>query len=394
MPELNRQAIHENKDTFNTIDWMFYWNTKGLCYEKLNMFDSAMTAFNQALYFTKRNQHPGWIGLVQGNLGQIFLHQGQLDSAEILLNMDIHASIRDSQQFADNAANSLQLLSRIYTMRGQPMEALRVLRRAQQFLYQLPSKSIQANLTFAFMLAFEKLGRADSVLAYSNRYTVLRDSIEHQAASNKEEFVNLRLENTLSIHKIESLHKERNRINLIRNFSIVLALLAGALSYLFLNRQRLKMKLHEQQTLEAKNKAEHEMMEAKSKLEFFTQHLIEKNNLVETLQHQLNQKTLDDQQLQVISMLSQHTILTDEDWDRFRHLFEKVYPGFFHNLKIKAPDITLAEQRMAALTKLHLSSKEASYLLGISHASVNKAKLRLRTRLALETDADLDAYLA
>lgn len=144
--------------------------------------------------------------------------------------------------------------------------------------------------------------------------------------------------------------------------------------------------------LEDKHKAEAEARDAKNQLTIFTQHLIEKNVLVEKLQDQLTEKALDDEQRQAISALSHHAILTDEDWDRFKSLFEKVYPGFFHHLKSRTPDITLAEQRMAAITKLHISAKEASQLLGISPASVNKTRQRLRTRLGIENDTDLDAY--
>jgi DNA-binding CsgD family transcriptional regulator len=75
-------------------------------------------------------------------------------------------------------------------------------------------------------------------------------------------------------------------------------------------------------------------------------------------------------------------------------MFEKVYPGFFHSLKQQSPDITLAEQRMAALCKLQVTPKEAANLLGISPNSVNKTRQRLRSRLGLDPDANLEQYFA
>ena len=60
---------------------------------------------------------------------------------------------------------------------------------------------------------------------------------------------------------------------------------------------------------------------------------------------------------------------------------------------MQASDVTLAEQRMAALTRLHLTTKQMAAVLGISPNSVIKAKQRLRQRFNLETDLDVEAFL-
>lgn len=90
--------------------------------------------------------------------------------------------------------------------------------------------------------------------------------------------------------------------------------------------------------------------------------------------------------------LANYTILTDADWDRFKNLFTKVYPGFFIGLKHHVPDITLAEQRMAALIKLNIPNKDAAAMLGISHNSIYKTRQRLRQRLRIERDEEMDQF--
>ena len=74
-------------------------------------------------------------------------------------------------------------------------------------------------------------------------------------------------------------------------------------------------------------------------------------------------------------------------------LFEKTLPGFFARLRMQANDITLAEQRMAALTRLHLTTKQMAAVLGISPNSVIKAKQRLRQRFNLQTDFHVEAFI-
>jgi DNA-binding CsgD family transcriptional regulator len=63
-------------------------------------------------------------------------------------------------------------------------------------------------------------------------------------------------------------------------------------------------------------------------------------------------------------------------------------------LKEKAADITAAEQRMAALTRLHLTTRQIAAILGISADSVNKTRQRLRSRLKISADANLEEVIA
>jgi len=91
--------------------------------------------------------------------------------------------------------------------------------------------------------------------------------------------------------------------------------------------------------------------------------------------------------------LTHQAILTEDNWEKFRTLFEKIHPGFFRKLKESVADITVAEQRMAALTRLHLNTKQMAALLGISPNSVNKTRQRLRQRLNLQPDSNIEEFV-
>ena len=133
---------------------------------------------------------------------------------------------------------------------------------------------------------------------------------------------------------------------------------------------------------------------AREQLELLTQKIIEKTNLVEELQKQLNSRSQAIEQQQLAATISNLTILTEADWEKFKKLFEELYPGFFMNLQEKVSDITLAELRMAALTRLHLTTNQIASILGISANSVYKTKQRLRNRLNLDADASIDNVIA
>ena len=369
---------------------MFAWNTLGLAYSKLNIPDSAFWAFDHAFKEAEAIKHPFWQGIITGNMGDVYYKLGQLDSAQTMLAFDYTGSIAASQ--FDNAANSLQWLARIDLAHHHPYDALRKVRTADSLLTITSHAEYQSNTWLTYVKVFSSLGQADSVSYYLDKFLPLHDSIEQAAADNRDANVRMRLERVEQIHAIKTLNKEKRNVALVRNLIIVIILFTAVIGFIILNRQKLQLKVKRQEAMEAKRKAEGEALRAKEQLNLFTQNLIEKTSLVETLQNQLLERELSEEQKNQITELSRHSILTDEDWDHFKTLFEKVYPAFFFQLKKAVPDLTTADQRMAALSKLQLSNKEAASLLGIAPNSVIKARQRLRQRLGLEPDSDLEQF--
>jgi len=163
---------------------------------------------------------------------------------------------------------------------------------------------------------------------------------------------------------------------------------------LIVNRRRLKTKMKMEKVEQEKILIEREINSARDQLKMFTENIVEKTNLIEKLESQIKDKDASSEQHAIIAALSEQTILTEEDWNKFRSLFEKIHPGFFIKLKEKFPDITLAEQRMAALTRLRLTTKQIASMLGISIDSVHKSRQRLRMRLQLGAEENLDELIA
>ena len=144
----------------------------------------------------------------------------------------------------------------------------------------------------------------------------------------------------------------------IRNMIIVGIVLLSLFVLLIFNRKSLKAKMKIEKMAQEKLLMEQEVASAKDQLKLFTENVIEKTSLIEKLEMQVKGKEVTSEQHSIISELTQQTILTEQDWYKFRSLFEKIYPGFFIKLKDRFPDITVAEQRMAALTRLHLTTKQ------------------------------------
>lgn len=86
-------------------------------------------------------------------------------------------------------------------------------------------------------------------------------------------------------------------------------------------------------------------------------------------------------------------ILTEQDWNTFKQMFERSYPNYLHRLRTAFPDITSAEERLSLLLKINLHRHEIATMLGVSDSTVKKGRARLRRRLALSEDQSLEAFL-
>jgi len=386
------QDFKNPSDTSLAIFKMFCWNTMGLAYNKIEKLDSAFIAFDSAYVMAEIISNEFWKGIITGNKGDVYFKMEQYDSAEVMLLLDYKQSLVSNQ--LDNAANSLQWLARIDLHNGRAMEALHKAREAMDLLHKAYHPVYMANTLYTFTKVFGTLGKADSVSYYLEKFLVLHDSIEQKASESRTENVLMRLNNQENIHTITNLNKEKRRIALIRNFILVLIILLALVVVMILNRRALTHKMRSKEALDARRTAEQDALFARDQLNQFTQNLREKTTLVETLQSQLMDREMSEDQMARITELSHHAILTDDDWYSFKTLFEKVYPGFFYTLKEKSNDLTTADLRMAALSRLQVPNKDAASLLGIAPSSVNKARQRLRHRLGLDPEADLELYFS
>jgi tetratricopeptide (TPR) repeat protein/DNA-binding CsgD family transcriptional regulator len=360
-------------------------NTIALCWQRMEKYDSAFFYFDDALRMAKELKDSLWISIISGNEGQIFFAQKNYPVAKQLLEYDYH----QSKKFGElaSAANSLQWVARIDLLEGRKDSALYRVKECLKLLDPASSSNYWENVYYATADVYKALGNADSAYKYAQLYNQTHDLIERKVANSRLEISRIKLENLQNSLAIKNLHREKQAEELKRNFLLVAIVMLSVIIILILNRQR-------QRSLHKKRLAEAESISAKEQLAMFRQNIIEKTNLIEKLQAQVEQKETTAEQFQILDELSQQTILTENDWERFKKLFEKIHPGFFVKLKERSIDITVAEQRMAALTRLHLTAKQMASMLGISPISVHKTRQRLKQRLQLDSEASLEEEIS
>jgi len=390
-----RRAIENEKDTSHDarVNTMSRWNTIALCWQKIGNYDSAFHYYDIAMQMANALNFEVWKGIISGNKGQVYFLQKKYDIAKPLLEFDY----RTSKQYGEiaSAANALQGIASISLQQGKKDSALLQVKEAMRMFQQQPqvtSYNLQS-LYYAIADVYRAFGNSDSFYHYFQLYSYLHDSIERAVANSRLEISRLRLDNQSNVFEIHELKKEKDAEARKRNFIIAAIVLVAMVALLILNRQRLKFRYEQQLAFQQKVIAEKEVVAAKEQLNMFTKNIIEKTKLIEQLEQQVASKQLTDEQQKLANELSHQAILTEEDWEKFKTLFEKIYPAFFLKLKETMPDITVAEQRMAAFTRLHLNVKQMASVLGISPDSVYKIRQRLRNRLQLNDEVNIETYL-
>jgi len=371
-------------------------NTIALSFHRMGKYDSALYYYNKALQLASEENDKKigkiWQGIVSGNIAQIDFVQGNYTTALPLFMMDYQTSIGFGVY--DEAGNSIQWAAKTNLALGNKTEALRQIRESFNLLKKwLNPANYRQNAYLTASQIFKALGDNDSAYYYSEKYNTLHDSLERVIYQSSISISKLRLDNEKNRYSIQNMEREKKGQLETRDSIIVAIILLGAVAVLLINRQLQKTKVRAQLEQQEKRRIEEEMESAREQLEMFTKSIIEKTNLIEKLELQAENKLKNQEQQQLIEELGQQTILTDDDWLKFKHMFEKLYPDFFTKIINQVNNITQAEQRMAALTLLHLTTKQIAAVLGISPNSVIKAKQRMRQRFNLQNDHEVESFI-
>jgi len=365
-------------------------NTIGVCYLRLNELDSSKQAFDRAYVYATVNDNSLWKGIITGNVGQVHFARGDYDSARRLIELD-YAANKAWLEWS-NVANALQWLARIDLEQGRLTDAKTSVTTALNLLRQYPRSDYLEYTLFAASQMHRSMGRQDSAKIYMARYRHLHDSLLNRLRPNLLTQAYLQIDREAETSSVLQLQQQQRSDKLLRNGLMALVILIGigAIGIHLINGRRL-----EADRALAKKQQQHAnaiMQTANEKLLLFTQSLMEKNEAILQLEQKLA-AIKPENTGGALQSLSETTLLTDADSEKFKTLFEQAFPGFMFRIKKAFPNMSPAELRMACLFKLQLGVKPMALVLGISTISVYKSRQRLRQRTGITSDGELEEVI-
>ena len=108
--------------------------------------------------------------------------------------------------------------------------------------------------------------------------------------------------------------------------------------------------------------------------------------------NQLESRFPDKYYLQLVKKIDEN-IASHDDWKTFETNFERAHEEFIKKLKAGHPKLTPHDLRLCAYLRMNLSSKEIAPLLGISVRGLENHRYRLRKKMGLDVDANLNEVM-
>jgi DNA-binding CsgD family transcriptional regulator len=369
------------------------YNTLAMAYDRLKNPEADRQAganYQRAYKLAMSYRDSVWMGIVRGNLSDTHMRQGQWHLALDALRTDYRLVMREATKKGYPTSTAVDIAGAFHEL-GQLdscryyLEQFQRMQRLQDIRFDF-SKGVQDDLIWQRYYEVSRkyyqttrnlpmVARCtDSLLVYQAR---IDKRYRSRAALLAEQRLLIQQHQT----EVERLRQGSQTQRWWLGLGAALAVLvAGLLAWLYRVSQRRRQQeslthAEQQQRLEQQNRQlSTELEQARADL----------NRFLENLQQiSLPQSANPDQPL------TDASLLTLDDWAEFRRRFDRAHPQFFAQLRSQFADLTPAEERLLALSKLSMDTRQMGRMLGISPASVRTTKYRLRKRLGADGQSSL-----
>ncbi len=148
-----------------------------------------------------------------------------------------------------------------------------------------------------------------------------------------------------------------------------------------------------------REKLENEILFKNKELAMSTMNLLQKNETLSAIRSEVElvEKMVKDPEAKkevkkIISLLRTDDRLED-DWNNFSIHFDQAHHQFLKRIKTEFPQLTPKDQKLCAYLRMNLSTKEIAPLLKISVRGVEISRYRLRKKIGLKKEINLNDYM-
>ncbi len=368
------------------------YSTLSAFYGRANRIDKQIITAKKGLEIIK--QHGDLIECCAAYNQIAFTYTDQKRWAEAL-------PMLDSALILMQASKVLDQLSSIYLNFGNCYRNLQNWDKAKFYLQKsadladsLNQTHIKSVATLRLSQVAEAQGDYSSALLLFKQSAALKDSVLNKEKMEHLQALEVNYQTREKELLISSLQMERQAASARRNLVFALAFLALAILgfWLFQVRQNLYNSRQTLKKYQQEFKAFIALLHSKNTQLTELENALHKKNRNTTLQPKSSEEDTLEMDLSADGLegLFNSRILTFQDWETFKYRFELAYPGYLLHMRTTHPDLSGAEERLFLLIKLGFNSQEIADTLGISANGVKKGRQRLRKRLNLRTEEDLD----
>ncbi|MFA8298782.1 MAG: tetratricopeptide repeat protein [Hyphomicrobiales bacterium] len=381
--------------------------------------------YQKAILIDRKINNKIGLATKQINLCLTHFKENNFDKA-LQLSLEAYSIFKDIDYMRGLGFTS-NILGNIYTTIGDYEKASNYLELGKHYNETTNNTSQEAYNKYYHSIYYQKIGKLDKAIEALNEYITYNDKL----VSKEKQSITAELEARYDLHeketKIQLMNKElqfyesQKQLDKLKAHTIIIGLLAfliiGIVRYSRIKQKEKQYTVLYQKTKEVE-KAKIELMEIslknqaletqklqsellfkKQELTSFALHIVQKNELLNSLkkdlknfQKKVNNKENNEIIKSILLQLNQH-LKSENEIEDFQNRIDETNSIFFHSLEQKFPELTKGEKRLCALLRINLSSKEIASLNNISYKAVEMARYRLRKKLNIDNNVNLNEFL-
>lgn len=382
-------------------------NNIGKSYLKQEDYEEALNYFQRSLDRTMELEVSRNKAISLGYIGEIYKKKGNLSEALDYFTRSLE--LREKIGSLPLISATVIDLGELYLEQKAYSKSIAMCKRSYQMTSELNSIEQKRNACDCLYRGYKAIGNKVQALAYHEEMSVLNDSLKKDEIGKElqqMEFAKtMRLDSIVKANEAritqEKLKTQESKISLLNTknrvksqwiiFGSLAAILVMGLLY-YRYKQRVKYK-------DLQNKLLNSEIEYKKKdLTNFAVNISNNQEWalslaekMEGLKNSTGRKRA--KELEDLDNEIKNKIWVDKSADDFYTKIDALSSSFYHRLTTQFEGLTKTEIRLCSLIKLDLDTKQIAALQNINPSSVKMSRNRLRKKLNLSPQDDLNAFL-
>ncbi|MDH6252961.1 DNA-binding CsgD family transcriptional regulator [Chryseobacterium sp. H1D6B] len=411
--DYNRALFYFNKslqnlDKKDILHIASMYNNFGSCYEKMGKMDPAIRETDKGIKILEKktqlnNDETAFLNSMRGNLGFYYFKIKDYPAAETLLLQEFNF-YRDKKQYYEESIASSQRLFDLYNTTGQAAEARELINFLTALEPKLENLTDRIPLNEMLQTYYSNINDIQNLKIISKKLVLLHkecDEFSNHNLAKVSDIVNNYVIKSIN-HKYDYKIISQKRNNLILSALIFLSIIIFSLIIINTRNKRKKEKelLVKEKLIFENNKKilEQFIQRQKDKIENLHLNLNLKiqteKAFLEYLKKIKRSKNIDIEEI-LKDLFFKINNLIQIDKKNYDLINESSSENklFVEKLSSKFPVLTNQELKLCVYFKLNLSSKEISLLEGITEGSARVYKTKVKAKMNLDKETDLNLFL-